>query len=298
MTALDPSAALVQKMDSALGSWISARWSPTADSPLYGIVERLWYFDGVLADSAERVFPDGSAELVIMLDEPHRDGDTEKLAVFPAVCINGIRTHSSVVVAPRARCRVVGVRFNPIGACRMFRQSMTDLVDVTVDFQSSLGRSAGELGERCAAAADSFAWNNARNAEAVVAVCVRWLENHAAHAIECDPAVSWTAAAIRSMRGVVSLDFLGSRLGIPRSRLSQRFCDFVGVTPKRFARIMRFHSALGLIGRGESIAGAAAELGYYDQAHLYRDFTEFAGMTPGAYMAGKRYPGGVSLAEP
>src|SRR5579884_3065516 len=176
MAALDSTAALVQQIDSALGSWVSARWSPPADSALYGIVERLWYFDGMLADSAERVFPDGSAELVVMLDEPHRDGDTGELAAFPAVCINGVRTRSSVVVAPRGRCRVVGLRFDPIGACRMFRQSMTDLVDVTVDFQSTLGRSAAELGDRCAAAAGSFAWNNVRNAHAVVAVCVRWLE--------------------------------------------------------------------------------------------------------------------------
>jgi hypothetical protein len=90
-----------------------------------------------------------------MLDEPHRDGDDERLASFPAVCINGLRTRSSVVVAPSGRCRVLGIRFEPTGACRVLHASMKALVDVTIDLRDALGRSAAELGERCNDAAES-----------------------------------------------------------------------------------------------------------------------------------------------
>jgi hypothetical protein len=31
---------------------------------------------------------------------------------------------------------------------------------------------------------------------------------------------------------------------------------------------------------------------------MYRDFDEFAGMTPGSFLAAVRYPGSASLAEP
>lgn len=70
------------------------------------------------------------------------------------------------------------------------------------------------------------------------------------------------------------------------------------MTPKRFARIVRFHNALTLLGRTESIATIAAELEYYDQAHMYRDFSEFGRLTPGEFLSARRYPGSPSLAEP
>ncbi len=45
------------------------------------------------------------------------------------------------------------------------------------------------------------------------------------------------------------------------------------------------------------LAAVAIRAGCYDQPHLNRDFRELAGMTPGDYLAGRRYPGSVNLAE-
>ena len=56
----------------------------------------------------------------------------------------------------------------------------------------------------------------------------------------------------------------------------------LGVSPKMLARIARFRRAAALIARGEAASGAdlAAACGYVDQAHLIREFQEFAGTTP------------------
>ena len=41
---------------------------------------------------------------------------------------------------------------------------------------------------------------------------------------------------------------------------------------------------MALLGRGDvSLAELAFECGYYDQAHLNRDFRDFAGKPPAAY---------------
>ncbi|HEY6486717.1 MAG TPA: helix-turn-helix domain-containing protein [Candidatus Cybelea sp.] len=240
----------VESRDTALGSWTVARWSPPPACAWHGLVEQIWYFEGTLALARERVFPDGFAELIVQLDRPHRDGDSSSLEPFPAVCINGLRTRPSVVVAPQSRCRVLGIRFDPAGVYSLLQASPKDLVDVTIDLRDGIGRSAAELGERCAEAAQTAAWNPARNAVAAVLAAQRWLARR------------------------------------------------TGVTPKRFARIVRFRRALSLLGSTESIITAAAEAGYYDQAHMYRDFGEFAGLTPGEFLGATRYPNSASVAEP
>ena len=287
----------VKSEESAFGRWTTAQWAPPPSSQLFGIVERIWYFDGTMTFPKERVFPDGRPELIVMLDEPHRDGDDERLASFPAVCINGVRTRSSVVVAPSGRCRVLGIRFGPTGACRLLRGSMKALVDVTIDLRDALGRAATELGERCNDAAECPRSNYSRAAIDTVRAAVEWTLQQLDDGTCVDPAVLWTARTIRDARGGVALDALGSAIGLRRAVLAQRFCDAIGITPKRFARIVRFHAALSLLGRQGSISDAATDLGYYDQAHMYRDFAEFAGMTPGTFVAANRYPGSASLAE-
>ncbi|MBV8638446.1 MAG: AraC family transcriptional regulator [Candidatus Eremiobacteraeota bacterium] len=268
--------ASVATEDSHLGRWTAARWSPPPASPLCGMIERIWYFDGVLANAKERVFPDGRAELIVMLDEPHRDGDVPALTPFPAVCINGLRTRPSVVIAPPGRCRVLGVRFEAAGACALMRGSMKALLDVTIDVRDELGRRAERLGERCADAAETASSNPARNAMLVLRVAAEW---------------------VFEMIDRDIVERIAAEVGLSRPRFVQRFSDRVGVTPKRFARIVRFRNALAGLQRA-SIADTAAELAYYDQAHMHRDFAEFAGMTPGAFIAANRYPGSPSLAEP
>ncbi len=287
---------VVQTQDSSLGRWTVGRWTPSLDSPFHDSVERIWYFAGQLTHAKERVFPDGTAELIVMLDERHRDGGDPALAPFPTVCINGCRTQPSVVVSPPGRCRVLGISFAPAGACALLRSNMKDLVDVTVDVRDAIGRAAEELGERCAAAAQVSPLNERRNAASVIFAAVDWLQTHMR--TECDALVRWTSTMIREARGTVSLDQLGGRLGVSRNEFARRFRDGTGLTPKRFARIVRFHSALSLLHRTGQIAAVAAELAYYDQAHMYRDFAEFAHLTPGDFVAARRYPESPSLAEP
>lgn len=58
----------------------------------------------------------------------------------------------------------------------------------------------------------------------------------------------------------------------------------MGLTPKLFARLRRFQSVLGVASARENLdwADVALRCGYYDQAHLHRDFRAFAELTPGA----------------
>jgi transcriptional regulator GlxA family with amidase domain len=81
------------------------------------------------------------------------------------------------------------------------------------------------------------------------------------------------------------------------ARLSTRQIDrafdrFIGVPPKQLARVARFRRAfeLGMSGGRGGWASIAAACGYADQAHLCRDFIEFAEASPEALRASLTAP--------
>ena len=79
---------------------------------------------------------------------------------------------------------------------------------------------------------------------------------------------------------------VASGLGVSERHLRRVFHETVGVSPKAFAKLTRFHRALRAA-RDDAHAGwasIAAAAGYYDQAHLIAEFRAIAGATPRALL--------------
>ncbi|AKQ68279.1 transcriptional regulator, Fis family [Myxococcus hansupus] len=75
-------------------------------------------------------------------------------------------------------------------------------------------------------------------------------------------------------------------IGVSERHLRRVFRETIGVSPKAFARLARFHHALRAATEDEHApwASIAAEAGYYDQAHLISEFRAFTGMTPQGFL--------------
>jgi AraC-like DNA-binding protein len=285
----------VEHGDSVLGQWTAAYWQPSPESPLHTIVDRIWYFDGTLAVARERVFPDGLVEIVVQIDEPHRNGDLSVPSPFPSVCVNGVRTGPNVVIAPARRCRVAGIRLHAASASAVVGVPARVLCDATFDLDDVAGGATRELGGRCFDAAESCAGAPAQ-AAAVVRTAADWVTRRISAAPEVS-AVAFVASIIVRDRGAVRIQALCADTGLARPELARRFRSEIGITPKRFARIVRFQHTLRALNDGAAPSAAAFDLAYFDQAHLHRDFEEFARMTPGEFLATTRYAGSTSVAE-
>jgi transcriptional regulator GlxA family with amidase domain len=94
--------------------------------------------------------------------------------------------------------------------------------------------------------------------------------------------------------GAAPVEALAADIGWSRRHLLGRFREHTGLPPKVFARILRFQRAAALLAdpAGPSLCEIALDCGYYDQAHLNRDFRAFAGRTPTELLAARLPDGG------
>lgn len=89
---------------------------------------------------------------------------------------------------------------------------------------------------------------------------------------------------IRTDRSILRVDDFARRHGFSTRRLQRLFLDHVGVGPKWVIRRYRLQEAIEQAAAGPlDWSRVAADLGYADQAHLVREFTAVAGVSPAAY---------------
>jgi transcriptional regulator GlxA family with amidase domain len=110
------------------------------------------------------------------------------------------------------------------------------------------------------------------------------------------PGVEWSWQRLRRTGGRASIGALAAELGWSHRRLIVRFREQIGLAPKTVARVLRFDRAVAALGSSGSrgFAEIALDCGYFDQAHLNRDFRELAGTTPTAFRGSRLDSGGVS----
>ncbi|MGI9066787.1 MAG: helix-turn-helix domain-containing protein [Pyrinomonadaceae bacterium] len=94
------------------------------------------------------------------------------------------------------------------------------------------------------------------------------------------------AAKIVDCGGQVTVDELTIDAGVSSRQLERRFLSGVGIGPKLLCRILRFQQVFRAVDENDAgWAAVAADCGYYDQAHLIRDFQQFARQTPAVLFA-------------
>ncbi|WP_344615277.1 AraC family transcriptional regulator [Dactylosporangium salmoneum] len=71
--------------------------------------------------------------------------------------------------------------------------------------------------------------------------------------------------------------------GADRYTIVRQFKAAYGTTPDRYRLLRRLDAARAAIGRGQSLARAAVDVGFADQSHLTRQFKRAYGMTPGCW---------------
>lgn len=174
----------------------------------------------------------------------------------------------------------VAIELSPLGARTLLGLPARALWDTSVECADVVGGRGWELWERLQGIAD---WPG--RFAACDSVLLRWLDPRA-----LIPAAEVTHAWRELVRsgGTAPIGHLATEVGWSRQHLTRRFGEELGLGPKLAARVMRFERATAMLRSTPSfttIAQVAAACGYYDQAHLDRDFLDLAGCSPSRYLA-------------
>lgn len=162
-------------------------------------------------------------------------------------------------------------RLSPSGAGRLLG-SMWDMAGRIVPIEALWGRAALLFVERLIAARS---WRERFDLLDVM------LTEQMADRPETEPEILHAWARLEAAAGNVAIADLAAETGWSRARLADRFRSATGLSPKGAGSVIRFNRAASLATSSNcSLASVAAECGYYDQAHLDRDFRLFAGCTP------------------
>jgi AraC-like DNA-binding protein len=272
--------------ESELGAWELVLARPQAH--LRGIVEQYSGYtergapNGVLRQEV----PSTRVPLIVNFGSPWRvSGGAETTGERRDSFLAGLH-ESSAFVAAEGSAACVQVDFTPIGAHLFLGLPMHELANRVVDLEDLLGKDR-DVAARLEAAAT---WDERFDLLETV-IAARLVE-----ARRPAPEIVWAWRTVERTHGAVRVSALAQTLGRSRRHLTTRFREHVGLGPKTFARVARFSRAVEVLRseRTGSLAQVAYECGYFDQAHLNRDFRQFAGTTP-AELAGRLLPdGGVT----
>jgi AraC-like DNA-binding protein len=249
-------------------------------------VEFLWYFEGPTRHAKKRILPNGTAELVVNLGEPYRLLEGRGPEFFRST-LSGLQAAPLVIEQPCWQ-RVIGVRLKPAGAYALTGAQLADACGLSVDVGDIFGLAANELIERC---------YEARGIEERLAVALAWLEQRLRGARTMKPGVSWAMRRIEQSGGAIEIDAIRRQTAWSKPQMIAAFRNEIGMTPKLYARIVRFRRVLRMLQDGEGpLSAVALGADYYDQPHMARDFRALGGLTPRQFLANRHPVGDGSTA--
>ncbi len=221
--------------------------------------------------------------LIITIDEPIEvpvSSHPEQAGGAWEMLASGL-TVRPAVIAHNGYQHGIQVDLTPLGCRALFGVPTAALGSWIVDLGEVLGP-AGELRERLAA---TPTWPG--RFAVLDEILLRRI-----HPVPWDSELSHAWTLLSGPDPAVRVAAVADEIGWSRRHLGNRFSAEFGVTPKDAVRIARFERSHRLLRRPDPppLAEVAALAGYYDQAHMAREWRELAGMPPSVWREREVFP--------
>ncbi|MXV16262.1 helix-turn-helix domain-containing protein [Hufsiella ginkgonis] len=256
---------------------VDPRFKRVAPSPeLAAIIECYWIIISDDATPAEqKIIPDGFVEIIFHLGDPYVIRLKDRWEEQPTALLAGqISRH--FMLKNTGRSHMVAIKLKPTAVYHLFGLDMHLLKDRVADLHQAIK-------------GDPF-----RHLETVLRDTpghreVTGLLNDCFKKLLADsdyrPGPADRAVElITGNHGMISVSKLLPGSGTGERRLEYLFRKMVGLSPKLFARIVRFNYIFSLVDEEETNwSEIVYKAAFFDQSHFIRNFKAFTGENPSAY---------------
>jgi AraC-like DNA-binding protein len=229
--------------------------------------------------AVHRGLPSSCLTLIFTLDEPLTLAAHPDPAQPPGsfiTLVGGLHTSPALITHQGAQSGIQ-VAVKPAGARALLGLPAGELTHIDVPADAVLGAHSKRIYARLG---DAVSW---QERFAVLD------EEFTRLVVPCEPAaeVEFAWRLLLRSGGTVPVSELADRTGWSTRHLANRFREEIGLTPKAAARVIRFERARRrlITAAHGSLADLAVACGYFDQAHLAREFRAMAGCPPTQWLA-------------
>lgn len=235
-----------------------------------------------------RGLPSPYLTLIFSLDGPLVCGTSPEHArgrdAYRAEVVVGGLSQEPVYIAQPSCETGVQLAVHPLAARVLLGMPAGELTDVAGDGAAVLGASALETHERLR---EQDSWSERFE---TVSACLRRRYENAGRRAEVRPELMAAWKWMAWHQGTGSLDGMAQHVAMSRRQLTTLFRQEVGASPKQISRLMRFERAQRQLKKAVAdglpwdLSRLAVHCGFYDHSHLVRDFQQFTGLSPSAWI--------------
>jgi AraC-like DNA-binding protein len=234
------------------------------DALLSPYIETYWISDGFTGvGESHKVLPDGCVDIIFSFNKTN---DT-----FYAGLIGTMTTFINVSYPEPVQ--VFGIRFRPMGITAFthvpvdeFTNNNVDLLSVDTLFHKSFYEPLPDM----------------QSSEEIMRHTDNYLISRLPYLYHSDKQIIRAVDLIYLAKGQLSLSETASEVCLCQRHFERKFKSSIGISPKTFAKIIRFKHALRYLKSNphKDLLTVAVECGYYDHTHLIKDFKILSGSTP------------------
>ncbi len=237
--------------------------------------------------ACHRGLPSPSVTLIFTLDDPlviaaHPDAG-QPPGIFETI-VGGLHTVPAIITHDGSQSGIQ-LGLSPLGVRMLLGLPASELAGIDVPADDVLGPVAAEIQDRLRCAAG---WPECF---AILDEVLQDRVTKAGRPAGAGAEVSYAWRRLLQTGGTVAISALAAETGWSDRKLRARFRAETGLAPKAAARVIRFDRARRQLqqrasaGEPPRLAELAASCGYFDQAHLDRDFALLAGCAPTSWLA-------------
>ncbi|MBA4053147.1 MAG: hypothetical protein C0490_00390 [Marivirga sp.] len=240
---------------------------------LKDIIECYWLtINEVSAPSDQKIIPDGFPEIILHFGDPYKIRIKQQWELQPANLLAGQITRY-FYLQNTGRSDILGIKFKPAALTHLFKISMHEITDCVVGLNNKIPEHMLDL--KAIREPDSHLQKLEIIEKALKKIYITDIVN---------TPIEKSVSSIFSTNGMTSVTELCDITGTSERQLQRIFKKYIGLSPKFYARIIRFSHIFQVVKEKKlSGSGLGLEAGFYDQSHFIKNFKAFTGEDPSRY---------------